>query len=341
VSQQYLRQCSLVVAPASGQGLELGALRVVFQTNRGDIQTPNTCDAKVYNLAPATARRIAGKQPEFTQLILKVGYSDQPVAQIFAGSIKQVRVGREDQKNSYVAITAADGDEAYNFASVAFTMAKNSTPANAIQSLIGTMVRNQQALAQSPSAAVFSSSGQQITTGYVPPLPNNGSVRGQTFYGSVRDQMRWYCDTFDCKWSIQNGAVTVIPKTGYIPAPAVEISPFTGLIGVPEQTQNGLKVRVLMNPAILIGQTIKLNSDINQYRYGLDNQSIPFNRQLAASNVKINPDGMYYVMRAEHSGDTRGTQWYTDLTCLAVDATVPINNVQQAAITPSAAVPRY
>jgi len=80
---------------------------------------------------------------------------------------------------------------------------------------------------------------------------------------------------------------------------------------------------------------------IGQYRYGLDNQSIPFNRQLAASNVKINSDGLYYVMRAEHTGDTRGTNWYTDLTCLAVDATAPLNNVQQAAISPSTAVPRY
>jgi hypothetical protein len=27
-------------------------------------------------------------------------------------------------------------------------------------------------------------------------------------------------------------------------------------------------------------------------------------------------------MRADHTGDTRGQNWYSDLTCLSVDATV-------------------
>ena len=38
--------------------------------------------------------------------------------------------------------------------------------------------------------------------------------------------------------------------------------------------------------------------------------------------IKTNADGLYYVMRANHVGDTRGQDWYTDLLCLSVDATV-------------------
>jgi hypothetical protein len=343
VSAQYIRQCSLVVAAPTGEGIDLGALRCVFEVRRGDQQTPNTCDVKVYNLAPNTVAQIAGKQPEFTQLILKVGYLSQPLAQIFGGSIIQVRLGREDQKNSYVAITAADGDEAYNFATAAFTMAANTTPTTSITNLIGQMQIAQQGTAQSDKNLF--GAAPPITQAPLPKLPNNGSVRGQVFYGAARDELRWYCDAFDCKWSIQNGAVTIIPKTGYIPAAPVEVSYLTGLIGVPEQTQNGLKVRVLMNPALLIGQTIRLVSPINQIRLGLDVTSLAINPQLLASTLKQNSAGLYYVMRAEHTGDTRGEPWYTDLTCLAVDATVPINNVFTAvAPTPSVgtgAVPRY
>jgi hypothetical protein len=60
------------VAQAAGDGIELGALRVVFQVRRGDLQTPNSCDARVYNLSESSANTI--RKPEFTQLALKASY---------------------------------------------------------------------------------------------------------------------------------------------------------------------------------------------------------------------------------------------------------------------------
>lgn len=337
MTKQYLRNCSLIVANQSGQGLELGALRITFEVRRGDIQTPNTCDVKVWNLSTATSNALRHRgAPEFTQLSLKVGYQGQPLAQIFSGSIKQVRQGREDQKNSYIAITAADGDGAYNFAPMALTLAAGHTPTQGIQSIIQTMA------ASAIGSPTGGGGGQQITQGYIPPLSTNGSIRGRTFYGDTKDEARQYAKHLDSTWSIQDGAFTLIPLTGYIPGPPVLITPSTGLIGVPEQTQNGLAVRVLINPAIKIGQTIKLDStDINELRLGVDKESIVNNVNLTQSQAKLNGDGLYYVMRVEHFGDTRGNSWYSDLLCLAVDASVPVNQVVSSAIFPSNAVPRY
>lgn len=338
MSQQYLRQCSLVVANSAGQGLELGALRVVFEVRRGDTQTPNTCDARVYNLSTNTSNALRYRgASEFTQLVLKVGYQDQPLSQIFYGSIKQVRQGREDQKNSYIAITAADSDEAYNFAPTAFTLAAGSTVQNAVTTMISTMAA---AVAGSPTGG---SGGQPVSQGYITTLNPNRFIRGRVYYPTCRDEMRDLAASQDCIWNIQDGKVNVYPQTGYIPGAPILITPSTGLIGVPEQTQNGLMVRILLNPAIKIGQTIKLDStDINQLRFGLDTQSVATNLTLQQGAAKLNADGLYYVMRAEHFGDTRGTAWYSDLTCLAVDATVtPPSSVSQAAVAPANAVPRY
>lgn len=338
MTQQYLRQCSAVVARADGSGIELGALRTVFEIRRGDTQTPNTCDLRVYNLSTNTSNALRYRgASEFTQLVLKVGYQGQPLAQIFYGSIKQVRQGREDQKNSYIAITAADGDEAYNFAPVAFTLAAGSTAQNAVTTMLSTMAA---AAAGSPTGG---SGGQPITQGYSPTLNPNQFIRGRTYFDTCKNELRALAATQDCTWSIQDGKLTFIPKTGYIPGAPVLITPSTGLIGVPEQTQNGLMVRVLLNPNIKIGQTIKLDStDVNQLRYGLDTQSVAQNLTLSQGAAKLNADGLYYVMRAEHFGDTRGTPWYSDLTCLAVDATVtPPSSVAQAAVAPADAIPRY
>jgi hypothetical protein len=336
MTQQYLRQCSLIVGTNSGPGIELGALRVVFEVRRGDRQTPNTCDVRVYNVKDSTANTL--KQPEFTRLQLQVAYEGQALATIFQGSIKQYRKGREDQKNSYIAFSAADSDEAYNFAPAAFTMAAGTPPGNTVKGLIKVMVD-----ALPKSSPTGGTGGQPVTSGYVPPFTTNKSVRGRVCYGTAKDELRDVTQSQDCKWSVQDGAVTVIPNTGYIPGEAILITPFTGLIGVPEQTQNGLQIRVLLNPNIKIGHTVKLNSDINQYRYGLDVTSRGWNQTLAKSTLKLDADGLYYVMRAEHTGDTRGTPWYTDLRCLSVNAEVPITNVEQAAILQpnNGAIPRY
>lgn len=337
MSQQYLRKLSLIVADKSGKGLELGNLRVVFEVRRGDTQTPNTCDVRVYNTSTATSNALRHRgASEFTQLSLKVAYQDQPLSQIFWGSIKQVRQGREDQKNSYIAITAADGDEAYNFAPVAFTLSKGNLAENAVTSILGSMALATQG---SPTGG---SGGQPITQGYMPEFNPNQFIRGRVYFGSARDEMRDFTKSQDCKWWIDNGQLTVVPLTSYIKSTPVLITPQTGLIGVPEQTQNGLSVRVLLNPTIKIGQTIKLDSTINELRLGLDSNSVGDNLRLQQGAAKLNGDGIYYLMRAEHFGDTRGTAWYTDLTCLAVDATVtPPSSVAQAAIAPADAIPRY
>jgi hypothetical protein len=313
---QYLRKLSMVIGSASGDGLDFSQFRVQFSIRRGDFQMPNTADVRIYNLAANTANRI---QKEFTDIAIQAGYGGN-FGLIFRGTIKQVRLGRQDQKDSYVDITAADGDEAYNYSHMALSLAAGpaSTSNNAIQAFLQTMAQG------------------AITEGYVPDLSQNGALRGRVYYGLTRDELRDFAEQNDCLWSIQNGALTLIPQTSYIPGEIPVISPATGLVGVPEQTQNGIHIRVLLNPYLKIGQVVKLDSTINPYRYGLDIQSQASNA-LISTSIKTNADGLYYVMIADYSGDTRGNEWYTDLTCLAVDATVPPNLAPQAAIFPAAA----
>lgn len=331
---QYLRNVSLIVATAAGSGIELGALRIVFNIRRGDTQTPNTTDIRVYNLNDNTARQV--KSPEFTQLQLKVSYGTDALQLVFRGSIKQVRLGREDQRNSYVDITAADGDEAYNFAPIALTLAAGATaPKDSIQAMIAGMAKAAQG---SPTGAP---GGQVIGEGYLPEFGTNNLPRGKVHFGMCRDELRQIARANNCTWNVQDGNVTFIPVNGYIPGEAVLITPATGLIGTPEQTQNGLSITVLLNPNIKIGQLIQLDSKaINQLRFGTDINAIKNNLFLKETAAKLNADGLYYVMRADHTGDSRGTTWYTNLTCLAVDASA--KNVELASgILGAGAIPQY
>lgn len=318
--EQYRRKLNIVVATDAGEGLDFEKFRVQFVVRRGDVQTPNTADITIFNLAEHTASQITAK--EFTQLSISAGYEGN-YGLLFRGQIKQTRKGRVDQKDSYVSIAAADGDEPYNFSSIALTLAAGMEPQDEVQAFLKTMAKG------------------TINQGSVCTLSTHTNLRPRVYYGMTKDEWRDFAERNDVLWSIQDGMLTIIPQAGYILGPVQTISPATGLIGVPEQTQNGIRLRTLLNPRLKIGTAIKLDSTINQYRYGLDTQSLLTNKLLSTS-IKANADGLYYIMVADHSGDTRGNEWYTDLTCLAVDATIPPNLVPLAAVNSDAeSIPRY
>lgn len=296
---QYLRAFSCIIGGAGG-ALDFADFRVVFTIRRGDFQTPNTADVRIYNLSDNTANRVDN---EFTRIQIQAGYQSN-LGLIFQGTIKQFRKGREDQKNSYLDVTAADGDEAYNFATAVGSLAAGHTAKDRWAFL------NQQMAAQG------------VTAGDAPFLPKNASVRGRVYCGMTKDYLRQFATDQGCAWSIQDGQLTLIQKTSFQGGRVPLISPQSGLIGVPEQTQNGIAVRTLLNPRLKIGQLVQIQGTINQARLGTsvgDQVTTNYNLQAGA---KVSGDGLYYVMVAEHQGDTRGNPWYTDLVCLAADATL-------------------
>lgn len=312
---QYIRKASLIVGDAQGNGLDLSELRFAFAIRRGDLQTPNTADIRVYNASQQTADRIRQllPSPEFTRVVIQAGY-DGNYGVIFDGTIKQVRKGRESQLDTYLDITAADGDSAYNFAVSAVSLAAGSLPNDHVEAVLKGM-------------AQFG-----ITHGYSPELQGNPLPRGKVIFGMCRNEMRKIAKNTNTAWSIQDGKLDLVPLTSYKPGEIPVITAATGMIGLPEQTQDGIRLKTLLNPNIKIGQAVKLdNESIQRYRYNLSVSQSANNAMIAASS-KTNDDGLYYVMVADHQGDTRGNAWFTELTCLAIDATIPPSYLQRTGV---------
>ncbi|MES2498923.1 MAG: hypothetical protein V4570_00190 [Pseudomonadota bacterium] len=309
---QYLRKASLIVGQneASRGAIDLSELCFRFSVKRGDIQTPNTADIRVYNVSEQTAQAV---EREFERVVLQAGY-EGGFGIIFDGQIKQVRRGRESQTDTFIDITCADGDSAYNFSVSAFSLAAGSTPKDAVSEILKDMAE------------------RGISKGFIPDLPGNPLPRGKIFYGMSKDKMREIAKNTNTSWSIQDGKLQMVPLTTYMPGEIPVLTGATGVIGLPEQTQNGIRLKVLLNPAIKIGQAVKLdNASIQKFKYSLSITQEASNLLNEQSN-KINNDGLYYVMIADHTGDTRGNEFYTDLTCLAIDAAVPRELLPQAAV---------
>lgn len=290
----WLRACSLVVGSNSGSGLDLGELRITFKTKKGDMETPNSAEINVYNLSEATASKI---QREFTQVALSAGYVGN-VGLIFRGNIRQVRTWRENGVDTVLAILAADGDRAYNFATVNTTLAAGSTPADRVRVCQGSMA------------------AKGTEAGYTPDLGGQALPRGVVMYGMARQYMRDEAQNTGTDWSIQDGKVQMVPRKGYLPGQAVLLTHETGLIGTPEQTQDGISVRALLNPQLRVGGRIKLdNKSVKRMQSTL---------KMAAGQTapRLDDDGVYRILKVEFSGDTRGTDWYADMLCIGIDDTM-------------------
>jgi len=298
-SKQYIRRCNLVVSDASGSGLDLSNLRIVFSVKKSDAQTPNSAEIRVYNLSKETASKI---KKEFTNVVLQAGYESN-YGTIFAGNIKQVRIGKEGGTDTYTDIAAGDGDEAYNFAVVNQTLSAGA---------------DQQAQIEAVSRSLDE---KDVRQGSITGVESNRLPRGKVMYGMARDYLRQSAAATETSWSIQDGKVQFVKLTGVLPSQAVVLNSKSGLIGTPEQTNDGITVRCLLNPQLKIAGKVQIDQeDIAQAKLPDTSSSAEVNKP-----VEIEDDGFYRLLVVEHKGDTRGNDWYSDLVCLGVDATLPAN----------------
>lgn len=300
--EQWLRKCNLIIG-GSGDGVDVSNLRITFTVKKTSVQTPNEAEIKIYNLSSETAAKI---QREFTRVILQAGYQDN-FAVIFDGTAKQIKTGRDNGTDTYLHIFASDGDASYNFAVVNTTLAAGSSPSDHI-------------------AAAASPMGEHGTTvGHIGDIGGQKLARGKVMYGNSRDYLRQSAQSSDADWSIQDGKLQVIPSRGLLPTQAILLNSKSGLIGTPEQTNDGIKIRALLNPMIKIGGKIIVNNKDIELATISENKTTKSGqkKQPADKPATIADDGAYKVIKAEYSGDNRGTDWYCDIIAIDIDESAP------------------
>jgi hypothetical protein len=295
---QFGRAYNLAVAN-DANALDLSSLHFTFQVKSADLESPNTCVVRAYNAAPSTVDRLKSK--EFTQLMLQAGYQNNVnFGIIFKGDIKRVKSGREKNTDSFVEIMAADGDLLYNFGLVNTSVGPGSDPQTRLKAIVTHL------------GAQIDQNANEVVAAAGGILP-----RGAVLFGLGRDLLRNLANNAGARWSIQQGVITFIKNTGYLPGEAVVLNSQSGLIGTPEATDVGINARMLLNAKLRIGGLVQINQAlINQTlvnKPGLKNDGgLYFPAQTTA-------DGFYRVLYIEHAGDTRANQWYSDIICLNVD----------------------
>lgn len=298
VANQFHRIYSLVLAGQNGEAIDLSELHFTFQVYANDTETPNTAFIRVFNTSDSTSMQAL---KEYDTVILQTGYQNGNLGTIFSGVVKQYKRGRSQNVDSYLDIAASDGDPNYNFGVVNTTFPSGTSPSQQLNTYANAL-----GLPVDPNAASFLTGGVIL------------NPRGKPAFGLARVYMRDLVETHNCRWSIQKGVLTVIPITGYLPGDVVQINSSTGMISVPEATDDGIHITTLLNSSIQIGQRVQINNrDITQTT--IKNQFFPSYSSGPNLVARVTEDGFYRVLVIEHEGDTRGDAWYTHLTCLSLD----------------------
>lgn len=164
------------------------------------------------------------------------------------------------------------------------------------------------------------------------PVVDTGGVlpRGKVLWGMARAMLRNTVASIGATWNIDAGAVNVVPLRGYLPGEAVKLTSATGLVGIPEQTEQGMHARCLLNPRLRVGGLVQIaNASINQTLQAgnkLPVGQLSYNGYAGQLQfpADVSRDGFYRVYVIEYSGDTRGQAWYSEITCLSIDASAHI-----------------
>lgn len=264
-------------------GKDPAPLRVKFDINKFSSGPSGRAKIEIYNLSQQSRQAIDQGQV----VLLKAGYQ-KVFDQLFVGNI--VPLGFESTRSGPDIITkieCGDGESSIIMARLDKSYPAGTSVLQILQDCAGAMHTEDS----------FNPQGTDSGIVFLPlnPVYNNGFVAK----GPVSDTLTAILKPLGLEWSVQNGDLNVLPKTGHNGQTAIVISSATGMIGVPSGTKQLMKFTNLLNPKILPGSLIKLVSE----------------------NSSLN--GFYRVRNGHYEGDTHENKWQVECECL------PMPNIVQ------------
>lgn len=311
MSEQFLRQYALYITGPkykiyedSGSKLArqiTDPIRITFEVSKTITREPNSAKIRIYNLSPDTEREIIH---EGSQIILSVGYENPGI--IFKGQLFQPIRGKESATDYYLDLYGLDGDAYLNLGFMSGTIASNQTRRKIAEQIL------RESNLQLDSVDTTQLPEDNVVDGSKP-----SSERAKVIFGkpgkylsnlSKLGNSTFYVDNNEGKFF--NPASSIGKDEAHL------ITTETGMIDFPQQIDYGVQVKCLINPAIRLGDFIKI-----------DNKSVILQPNSLYDqdyySKLLNSDGIYRVIKLEYSGDSRGSDWYCTLTAVTQAGYLP------------------
>lgn len=252
--------------------LVLTGLRFAFKVERTLRPRPGKAEVRVFNLTSSHRDQLDSLDGVAT--VLDAGYAATGTATLFSGTLRRVS---HERLGGNTWVTKIEGEDGGRQRRTARTL-RSFRPGTPLRTVF---------LALAQDFGVGTGNTSQATASAALDSVGNTVVTGTTLRGGVAEELDRLCGGAGLEWSIQNGALQILPIGASLSGQAIVLSPASGLIGSPTKEQRGrVKFRSLINPEIVPGKQVQLQSRI--------------------------VSGAYRVDKCSWSGDTEGQEWYVD-----------------------------
>ncbi|UUZ85673.1 hypothetical protein LJK88_20520 [Paenibacillus sp. P26] len=288
----YGRRYRVIVSNANGIGLDVSDLRCTFSVRKVINQQPPFSEVVIYNLSAESENFLL---TEGNRVVIEAGYEGEQYGVIFDGDVVQTVRDKENGTDYRLTLYALPGDRRLNFGFVIGSIDKGQS-ARQILDYIGTA---------STVPIKFGSISDNLTSTQL--------TRGKVMFGMTRDYLRQLQQSQNATLYAEDGSINFITAEDLPEGEVFDLSPDSGLIGVPAQSELGVTVKSLLNPRLKINGLVHIdNSLIRAQAFNIGHYPPPLAR-----------DGLYRICGITHTGDTRGTNWYTECTTVSQAGGIP------------------
>lgn len=299
----YGRRYRILVVGKNGTALDVSDLRCTFQTVKLMMAQPNTSEITIYNLNASTENTLI---EEGSRIVIEAGYEGNQYGVIFDGDVLQPIREKEDGTTYKLTITALDGDRFFNSGVINFSYIKGQTARDVIS--------------QIASKATVPTELGDISSS----LRNDKLTRGKTVFGLGRDYLKQISEGQNATFYLDNGKVNIIKLSDLPEDEIINLSPESGLLSSPQQTDFGIRFKCLLNPRIQLNTFIKIDNRLvreSKFEPVISTDGkVPSSAQVIR---QLDKDGIYRIIKITHTGDTRGNDWHTECETVAQAGTLP------------------
>ena len=272
--------------------LDVSALRCTFNCVSTAFLQPVWSTVTIYNLSPETEATII---KEGYRVIIEAGYWGSQYGAIFDGDVLQVIRNKEDGTTYTLTLVAMDGDTFLAYGTSVFSVLRGENSRTVVGKIAST-------------ASVPTQLGR-----ISPSLSTTTLPRGQAFFGKSADLIRRLAASENAAAHVEGGKLHLTKASDMPVGEVIDLSPQTGLIGVPAQQDYGASIKMLLNPRVKTYSLVHVdNSLIRNQQYDIN--QVPYS---------LDADGLYRVVRVTHVGDTRGGDWFTECETVSQTGAVP------------------
>lgn len=270
------------------------ALRATFDIEQAALKSFWYAEICLYNLDQLTTDKLFSRPIKQGMIVtVSAGYLNGNYGVIWRGPVYQPLFDRENVVDFKITLNCILGLDQITRNFIAQPYAANTTQVELIQTLADTAFNKIQA-------------GKGAVS---PNVSTKKFPRGGVLFGSPDRHLSLWANDNNMQWWLSPNGLQFGRPDDDTPTSSVDFvySPQNGIINVPQQTQYGVDFRVLLDPRLLIARPLPVvkidNSQIRQQK-----------RVIGQLQNILDQDGEYIVSAVRHFGDTRGNDWYSDIT---------------------------